>query len=140
MLIIHNDIIISDMENSLAFYCNQIGFEIIEDYNLHGKLPQYVSKGHAETMRLVLLKCSKIGGALELLCFPKGEYEVKPNQGNISLLVPDINNLVEKLSEKGLQPCSEVFDLEFPSIGRSRIIFYKDPDGHQIEFVEKIRN
>ena len=46
---------------------------------------------------------------------------------------PDVNGLVRRLEADGVRPTDLVDD------GRYRRAYYNDPDGHQLEFVERIR-
>lgn len=45
---------------------------------------------------------------------------------------PDVDAMVERLEARGIQPTDRVDD------GKYRRIYYTDPDGHDLEFVQKL--
>ncbi|MBI2943539.1 MAG: VOC family protein [Candidatus Wallbacteria bacterium] len=46
---------------------------------------------------------------------------------------PDVNALIGELSRGGVEPSAELMD-----DGRYRRIYFADPDGHELEFVQKL--
>lgn len=55
-----------------------------------------------------------------------------PNGEHIGFSHPDVNALVSRLATAGVKPTDRVDD------GKFRRIYLEDPDGHELEFVQKL--
>lgn len=139
-MLLHVDFFVSSIENSLKFYVDKLGMEVIEDTIVEGELVKFVSNGRFNTYRLVLLKISSQGAMIELMQYldESGDVhpEIIPHRGSTTILVKSIDKIVEKLKLKGILPSSDIFFVSSEKLGKSKIIFYKDPDGHIIEFLQ----
>jgi catechol 2,3-dioxygenase-like lactoylglutathione lyase family enzyme len=130
------------MDASLAFYVGKLGCKVADDTIVRGSLVRFVSQGHYDAMRLVLLKVSSIGSMIELLEFQgdsalgKGRFQPAPHQGSITIMVDELNAWMASLAAQGLEPASDIFEVSTTKLGNSRIVFYFDPDGHMLEFFE----
>jgi catechol 2,3-dioxygenase-like lactoylglutathione lyase family enzyme len=137
----HADLYVSSMEASLEFYVKHLGLFVLEDSIIEGVLPRYVSRGNFDAMRLVLLGTSTMSSGVELMEF-LGESrdtafnKVSTHQGSISFLTTNLRELTERLQTVGIEQDSEIFTVDLPHAGRSEIVFYLDPDGHPIEFIQ----
>lgn len=110
----HTGLNVSDLDASVAFYCQHLGF---------AEGPAFVSKDG--TRSGVFLYLSH-GVYLELFDKPPG-----PMPGHLCFEVDDVHAAVAELREKGL-------DVSDVSLGRSKALmaFFKDPDGYPIELNE----
>lgn len=139
-MLIHADLFVTDMERSLDFYVRKLGYQIAEDVVVHGDLPRFVSFGHHVAMRIVILSVSRVGAGIELLAFigppREGELFLPPHHGSLTLGVSDLDAQIARLRAVRVEPVSPVFEVAPPKAARSRIVFYRDPDGHMLEFIE----
>lgn len=142
-MLFHSDLFVSSMERSLRFYSARLGFRVVEDSTVRGDLVRYVSRGRYDAMRLVLLKVSRVGAMIELLEFERPseepyDFEIAPYHGCITVLVEDLDGKIRELREQGVEPSSEIYEVGLPNVGASRVVFYADPDGHAIEFLQLV--
>lgn len=134
------------MSRSLEFYCNKLGFKIVRDSVLRGKHIEFVTNGIFQSMRVVFIRPSIAGPTIELMQGIGEEEsseivnETLPFPGAISILVDDLDHHVSTVLARGLAPVSEIFPVTDGEMRESRIVFYRDPDQHMIEFVELVRN
>jgi hypothetical protein len=101
-----------------------------------------VSEENFDAVRLVLLRSSGVGAMIESQEFQPASalnesahsYELR--RGWISILVPDLRALIAFLHEHGLHPASEVFWVKLPQSRACEAVFYEDPDGNDLEFLQ----
>lgn len=136
----HSCVIVSDMDRSLAFYRDILGLKILN----------VGESGGEETSQGVGVKSAKLKAAMlkagddivELIQYvnPKGKpYDRLPcDIGNmhIAFRVSDINKMYGELIKKGVK--FNALPLEFKTVHtKSLWVYFKDPDGAQLELVEK---
>ncbi|GAB2532982.1 VOC family protein [Gracilibacillus alcaliphilus] len=106
---------VSDVERTLAFYTEQLGFEI-DSYDKENGMGSV----HTNT------KDCYIG-------FSEAE-QVVPSTAAAVIEVEDIDATVKHLKEKGI-----VFNGEVSTIpGYAKLITFKDPDGHDMELSQTL--
>lgn len=142
IVLAHVDIVVSDIDKSLAFYRDVLKFSVTEDVTFGGKESLILSNGECETIRIVLVSPSRFGAGIELISFGGLLYSeelVGPQRGggSITFLVPDLALFRKELFDRGAIPVRGPFEVILPRFGRSEIIYYRDPDGHELEFVQK---
>lgn len=138
-MLLHVDLVVRDIERSMQFYRDALEMQVKEDSWVSGDIVRYMSEEKYTSYRLVLLKFPIIGTMLELL-----EYTGHPsvNDGsnrrvyNLTFLVSSLEETISKLAGWGFTADSELFEVNLPHAGRSKIIFYKDPDDNLIELLE----
>lgn len=141
-MILHVDLFVRSMEKALEFYCNKLGFSVFEDCLLEGPLVRRVSNGLYDALRLVLIRSSSVGAMIELQEFQAGSALTDDalahplRKGWVSILVPDLRALVETLRIHGLNPDSEVFVVKLTRSRPCEAVFYQDPDGNDVEFLQ----
>lgn len=119
----HIGIYVKDMAVSKAFYCDKLGFTLMEE------------AVNGETALALL----RIGACvLELIQQPVYAPRTAGQIDHIALAVEDISSLVRHLSEQNIHFLSdEVSDM--PGLfGGIRNIFFVGPDGERLEFFEQI--
>ena len=138
-MVLHADLRVRSMEAALEFY-RKFGFSLVDDVLIQGPLARNVSLERYDAVRLVLLRVSSVGAMIELLEFkdPLGNNELDPpiGPGMVSLLVSDLKMHIDRASSEGLSPMSEIFPVRLSNQGNCKIVFYEDPDGNRLEFVE----
>lgn len=140
-MLLHVDIFVKSMDEMLDFYTSKMGMEIVDDQVVSGELVYFVSNGCFLSYRLVLLKISKSGAMIELMQY---HDQGKPvgvrleQQATVTLLVTSLESRMKRLKEKGVMPASSIFEVNMSKAGKSKIVFYQDPEGNLIELLQMI--
>lgn len=149
--LIHVDLLVRDMDASLAFY-EHLGCTIAEDAVVRGPVVDFYSEGRADSMRLVMLDlpgARALAARIELmdcrtrdgrsLFTESSDRHASPGIRNFAILVPDVEDVLERLADIGVAPASSVMAIDLPRLGESRIAFVRDPDGNLLELVDTKR-
>lgn len=134
--LLHADLLVRDLERSLAFYVDLLGCSVVDDTALDGPVPAFYSAGAARRMRLVMLRASAgpWGAMLELMQLDPPS--VPPGRAaHVSFLVQDLDAACAHLADAGVPLAGPVATVELPRLGASRIAFVLDPDDHLVELV-----
>lgn len=141
-LMIHIDIVTQSMERSVEYYSKCLHYKVVEDSIVTGKAPLFLSHNITDKMRLVLLKRNNQSPMMELIQLldenNESIGEVDPNlRLNISLsfFVSDLNETISAMMQEGQVPVSEIFDISLKEMGKTQIVFFRDPDNYLIEFI-----
>ena len=128
---------VKDLERSLAFYREHLGFDPVVDVEIGGEQLERILSGHAgepvtgARARLVL---GRVGGQLvELIQYSAdGDVELpQPGIGAFTLRVSDADEAYEAAVEGGLDPETRPIEIE-----GSKQFFITDPDGINIELTQ----
>lgn len=138
----HVAVTVSDMERSLAFYCDLLGLQEVERHHLEGEIISKMAGKPDVIMEVVRLEAPETPGVmLDLQQYVAPEGKVSDAQlGDVAHAhfcfgVPDVWAAYKDLSEKGVEFVSEPvsFDLEW---GIVYVVFFKDPDGFVLELMQ----
>jgi len=116
---------VSDLDRSLAFYCDALGFE------LQRKMPI-----RDEAINAFVAPPGSPDQPLELT-FNHGRdepYEIGTGYGHIAISTDDLDGALAQLAEKGIEPEKPPYSVRE---GGSRLCFVRDPDGYRIELIER---
>jgi methylmalonyl-CoA epimerase len=119
----HVAITVKDMNRSLEFYTEKLGFTITRSSETPTMKTIFVGKGQVQ-LELFALKQSSAKSVPEL---QQDEIGIK----HIAFNVTDLDTLIEEFREKGI-----VFISEVRQAGTRRHIFFKDPDGITLQLLE----
>ena len=125
MKLLHTMIRVKDIEKSLNFYTKLFDMEISK-------------KKRLDDCWLYFLTDKESGQQIELTFndeTPQGGYEVGSGFGHFAFGVSSMDEFTEKLYSLGYSYLYEPFDLTGKG---SKIAFIKDPDGYEIELIEKV--
>ena len=122
MRFVHTNVRVRDIDASLRFY-EALGFErrgrlqFESAYNVYLGLP-----GDGDTLELTVNQ-----GRQE-------PYDVGTGYGHVALEVDDLDDLLARLSERGIEPEKP----PYAPGGREefRICFVQDPDGYRVELID----
>ncbi len=131
---------VRDQDEALAFYVDKLGCAIVEDAVVEGGAAAYYSQGAATSMRLVLLKIGAQGPMVELMELrprPPASARTAP-AFSFTLHVDHLEAALARLGALGITPATAPIELALPRMGRCRIAFVHDPDGHSVELVELV--
>lgn len=138
----HAGIIVSDMEKSIDFYCNVLGFELSARVdNCSGETVEQGVGIPGAQIQLAHLKLGDSPTLIELLCYTKPESKPIPADarsndigvGHVAFNVEDPDAYYERLVKHGVKFISP--GVMNSSTGEKFCYFY-DPDGAVLEFIK----
>ena len=125
MELIHTCYRITDPERSVGFYA-ALGFEKRRELPIRD-----------EAINYFLGIPGKPQPELELTYnfdTPEGGYEIGTGYGHIALTVEDLDETLERLKGKGIEPERPAYQVRE---GGARICFVRDPDSYRVELIER---
>ncbi|HEV3114411.1 MAG TPA: VOC family protein [Candidatus Binataceae bacterium] len=138
----HVGICVSDLERSLRFYCQGLGFELVESYTVGTEFGRLMEVDGNIVLQSRFI--TRDGVRIELLCFDapgfQGQAARRPmNQlglTHLSVRVEDVDATAARIRELG----GTAFDhtrtkLDNPDGSSSDFIYCTDPDGVRIELM-----
>jgi len=138
----HTGIVVSDIDNSIKFYRDLLGFEIKKDMIESGDYIDNFSDLKEAKVRTVKMSL-KNGDMVELLCYKthpeKPDMSRKITQIGCSHIALTVNNLDEeytRLLNEGVVFNSKP---QYSPDGFAKVTFCKDPDGSLVELVEELK-
>jgi catechol 2,3-dioxygenase-like lactoylglutathione lyase family enzyme len=141
--LVHVDLTVADMDRSLAFYTDCLGLLVLEDCTVETEAARFMSAGKASKMRMVFLTSSTPTSFMVELIQLLDEKDQEASGGRrdviFAFLVKDLQDAIRALADDGRQPVSDVIPIELSHLGRAQVVFYRDPDGYLIEFVEFVK-
>ena len=138
----HTGITVSNLERSLAFWRDVLGFEFSHTAHQKGELAQDITGVEGAEIKLAVLKAPG-GHKIELLEY-LAPADRKPGNlrpcdvgfVHIALLVDDLERMLHKIATSGWKAAGKPQTLKVgPSAGK-RVVYVRDPDGTTIEFMQ----
>lgn len=145
MRVDHINIVVADMERSLAFYVGLLGMQVTFEAPLTGAWIEAVSGLPNVSARCVFCQPPDGGARLELLEYqsPAGSRLAAEAIANtlglrhVALAVDDLDGLHARLTAAGVPFVSGPVAVPFPVAGvRKRLCYARDPDGTLVELAE----
>lgn len=136
----HVSYTVTDMDRSVAFYRDGLGYSVVSDRNISGEFPKTVTGFDEADMRIIHLRGH--GQGLELIQYrePEGAERAPrtcdAGSSHICFDVEDMDPLVERLKELGATFLSEPVPVEGGPNAGKRMVYFLDPDGIPMEFSE----
>jgi catechol 2,3-dioxygenase-like lactoylglutathione lyase family enzyme len=138
----HTGITVSNLERSLAFWRDVIGFEFSHTAHQKGELAEEITGVKGAEIKLAVLK-TPCGHKIELLeylapadrkCANLRSCDV--GSVHVALLVEDLNAALDRIAASGWKTAGQPQILtKGPNAGR-RVVYVRDPDGTTIEFMQ----
>ena len=125
MALLHTMIRVKDLQRSLEFYTKLFDMEIVE-------------KRRLDDCWLYFLKDRDSGFVIELTYndeTPKDGYDLGSGFGHFAFGINSIDEFSKKMDSLNVKYLYEPFDLTGKG---SMIAFINDPDGYEIELIEKV--
>ncbi len=138
----HVSFTVRDMERSLGFYRNGLGFEVKSDREVSGPFPETVSGLARAHLRIVHLRGH--GQGLELIQYfaPEGTARAvrtcDVGSSHLCYIVDDIDACVEHLERHGATFVSEPQTVEGGPNAGNRCVYFLDPDGIPMELTQPV--
>lgn len=121
---LHTRVRVSDLERSIAWYCEHLGFQVKSrtDRSPAGnQLAHLYLPGNEHQLELTYSPDYKLNVPEDLLHFAIG--------------VPDLVDFCDKLEKKGIEIWPDGWREKFQS-GGLKMAFITDPDGYEVELLE----
>lgn len=120
--LLHTRMRVSDMEQTIAFYTNVLGLEVLE------------RKISPRGSHLAFLKVPNSEELIELTSFPpSGPVKVQEDLVHLAFQVESLDDTIASLNAKGVK----VTDGPTQTSSGSRFIFIDAPDGYEVELIER---
>jgi len=144
----HLNIVVADLERSVAFYTQTLGFTLTREAVLEGKWIDQIVGLQGVRARVAFVEPAGGEMRIELLCYdaPRGEKfgaASRPNTvglRHIALRVDDLATMVVKLRAAGTTIFSEPVRVPAGVVNHTRgdktLVYFLDPDGVILELAE----
>ena len=120
--LLHTRMRVSDMEQTISFYTNVLGLEVLE------------RKVSPRGSHLAFLKVPNSEELIELTSFPpSGPVKVQEDLVHLAFQVESLDDTIASLNAQGVK----ITDGPTQSSSGSRFIFIDAPDGYEIELIER---
>src|SRR5205807_6276770 len=139
----HTGITVSNLERSLEFWQNVLGFEFSHRAHQTGERVEQITGVKGAELKLAVVKTPS-GHKIELLEYlaptdRKREANLRPcdvGHVHVALAVENLEPLLEKIAASGWKAAGKPQTLtRGPNAGK-RVVYVRDPDGTTIEFME----
>lgn len=129
----HTAIVVSDTDKSLAFYRDQLGFQVAGGAHNYGTEQEHLNQVFGARLRITALRAER-GPGIEFLEYiaPPGGRDLPPDAKandlvfwNTQLVVDDLPNQTQALRARGTKFVSKLG-------GKSSAQIVRDPDGHAL--------
>ena len=120
--LLHTGMRVSDMEQTIRFYTDVLGLEVLE------------RKTSPRGSHLAFLKVPNSEELIELASFPpSGPVKMQEDLVHLAFEVANLDETIRELNEKQVK----ITDGPTRSSSGSRFIFIDAPDGYEIELIER---
>lgn len=141
----HMGLQVADLERSLAFYRDVLGFEVVFAWNPRAPYIAELVGYPGVDLHAAILRLPDSSVFLELLEYrnverhPVDTGTANPGTAHIAFFVDDLDGLYARLTERGVGSVSRPVT---PTIGPNRggrAVYMLDPDGVRVELIETSR-
>ena len=138
----HTGITVTNLERSLAFWRDVLGFELSHRAHQKGELAEKITGVPGAEIQLAVLK-TPTGHKIELLEYlaPADRQHVVPRpcdvgSVHIALTVDDLDAVLSAIATFGWKAAGEPQTLQSGPNAGKRVIYVRDADGTTIEFMQ----
>ena len=136
----HTGITVANLERSLAFWRDVLGFELSHRPHQTGELASEITGVPGAEISIAVLK--GYGHKIELL-----EYLAPPNRKHVglqpcdvgsvhvALLVDDLDAVLNTIATSGWKAAGKAQTLKSGPNAGKRVVYVRDPDGNLLEFM-----
>jgi lactoylglutathione lyase len=137
----HTGIQVADLNRSIAFYRDILGFELVFQWNPQAEYIGIITGYPEVDLHAAILRMPNSEVFIELLEYrnvektPVDTRTANPGTAHIAFYVDDCDALYEELTAKGVKSVSAPVT---PTIGPNeggRAVYMIDPDGFRVEFI-----
>jgi glyoxylase I family protein len=140
----HTGITVSNLERSLAFWRDVLGFELSHRAHQKGELASEITGVPGAEISLAVLKAP--GHKIELLEYhaplDRKQVDLRPcdvGSAHVALNVDNLDAVLDAIAASGWKAAGQPQTLQSgPNAGR-RVVYVRDPDGTTIELMQPAR-
>jgi catechol 2,3-dioxygenase-like lactoylglutathione lyase family enzyme len=139
----HTGITVSNLERSLAFWRDVLGFELSHTAHQKGELAQEITGVRDAEIKLAVLKAPG-GHKIELLEYlaPADRKRVSHRpcdvgSVHVALLVEDLDTVLAQIAASGWKAAGKPQTLTAGPNAGKRVVYVRDPEGMTIEFMQQ---
>jgi len=137
----HTGITVTNLERSLAFWRDVLGFQLSHRPHQTGELASEITGVPGAEISIAVLK--GYGHKIELLEYlgPPGRQHFRPRpcdvgSVHVALVVDNLDAVLERIAASGWKAAGNPQTLQRgPNTGK-RVVYVRDPDGTTIEFMQ----
>ena len=138
----HTGITVSDLDRSLAFWRDVLGFELSHRAHQKGELAEQITGVRGAEILIAVVKAP--GHKIELLEYraPAGrkrENALRPcdvGAVHLALTVDNLDEILDRISASGWKVAGKPQTLTGGPNAGKRVIYVRDPEGTTIEFMQ----
>jgi catechol 2,3-dioxygenase-like lactoylglutathione lyase family enzyme len=138
----HTGITVSDVERSLAFWRDVLGFELSHRAHQKGELAEQITGVSGAEILIAVVKAP--GHKIELLEYRapadrKRENALRPcdvGAVHLALTVDNLDEILDRIRGSGWKAAGKPQTLTAGPNAGKRVIYVRDPDGTTIEFMQ----
>jgi catechol 2,3-dioxygenase-like lactoylglutathione lyase family enzyme len=137
----HTGITVSNLERSLAFWRDVLGFELSHRAHQTGELAAEITGVLGAEILIAVVKAS--GHKIELLEYraptDRKQFQLRPcdvGSLHVALTVDDLDAVLETIASSGWKAAGKPQTLTVGPNAGKRVIYVRDPDGTTIEFMQ----
>ena len=140
----HTGITVSNLERSLAFWRDVLGFELSHTAHQTGQMAELITGVQGAELKLAVVKTPG-GHKIELLEYlapvdRKRNVHLRPcdvGHVHVALTVDDIDSVLDAIKASGWKAAGKPQTLQSgPNTGK-HVVYVRDPDGTTIEFMQR---
>jgi catechol 2,3-dioxygenase-like lactoylglutathione lyase family enzyme len=139
----HTGITVSNLERSLAFWRDVLGFELSHTAHQTGEMAREITGVPGAEIKLAVLKAPG-GHKIELLEYlapsdRRNDVDLAPcdvGSVHVALLVEDLDDILSAIEASGWKAAGKPQTLKAGPNAGKRVIYVRDPDGTTIELMQ----
>ena len=138
----HTGITVSNLERSLAFWRDVLGFEFSHTAHQKGELAQEITGVEGAEIKLAVLRAPG-GHKFELLEYlapaDRKRADIRPcdvGSVHVAFLVHDLDALLERIAASDWKAAGKPQRLQSDPNAGKRVVYVRDPDGTTIELMQ----
>jgi catechol 2,3-dioxygenase-like lactoylglutathione lyase family enzyme len=139
----HTGITVSDLERSLAFWRDVLGFELSHTTHQKGEMAAQITGVAGAELKLAVVKAPG-GHKIELLEYlapsdRKKHVDLRPcdvGHVHVAIVVEDLDSILERIAASGWHAAGRPQTLTTGPNAGKRVIYVRDPDGTTIELMQ----
>jgi catechol 2,3-dioxygenase-like lactoylglutathione lyase family enzyme len=141
----HTGITVTNLERSLAFWRDVLGFELSHSPHQTGSLASEITGVRGAEISIAVLK--GYGHKIELLEYlaplDRKRVDLRPcdvGHVHVALVVDDLDAVLDMIAASGWKAAGKPQTLKAGPNAGKRVVYVRDPDGTTIEFMQQPGN
>jgi catechol 2,3-dioxygenase-like lactoylglutathione lyase family enzyme len=140
----HTGITVSNLDKSLAFWRDVLGFELSHTAHQTGEMAREITGVAGAEIKLAVVKAPG-GHKIELLEYlapaeRKRQVRLRPcdlGSVHVALIVDDLDAILSAVNASGWKAAGKPQTLQSGPNAGKRVVYVRDPDGTTIEFMQQ---